>query len=235
MRMNISTEEKGLCCMIENSHCEHQVRLQGIFWDIHVTVETEKRLPPKKTLRPSMPTKTELHSRGSVQGMLSGQCQATEFTVPETSWMNQRCCASQGVSQSQEGLPGWWLAPVIRPSSPDSCHFKQVQLCSLRVKQVSAEEFQDTTQHIASHHEINSKFLYRHSAYCFYKWMCLFVIYQRWAYYLKNFYDKYFIKSKYTCILKIFWIFSTPQVSGFWHDGTVFSLKVYMCPWALVT
>ena len=47
--------------VIENSHCEHQSDT-GIFWDIHATVETEKRLPPKTLVRPSTPTKTELHS-----------------------------------------------------------------------------------------------------------------------------------------------------------------------------
>lgn len=62
MRMNISAEGKEDYAMIENSHCEHQSDT-GIFWDIHVTVETEKRLPPKTLVRPSMPTKTELHSR----------------------------------------------------------------------------------------------------------------------------------------------------------------------------
>lgn len=41
--------------VIENSHCEHQSDT-GIFWDIHVTVETEKRLPPKTLVRPSTPT-----------------------------------------------------------------------------------------------------------------------------------------------------------------------------------
>lgn len=58
----------------------------------------------------------------------------------------------------------------------------------------------------------------------FYKWNgMLFVTYQgiRKACYLKNFYDKSFIKSKYTCILKIFWIFLS-HVSGFWHNGIAF-------------
>lgn len=62
MSMNISAEGKEDYAVIENSHCEHQSDM-GISWDIHVTVETEERLPPKTLVRPSMATKTKLHSQ----------------------------------------------------------------------------------------------------------------------------------------------------------------------------